>query len=417
MELVAITLAILVLIGLAIQSFQSANLVRLFKNYQPVSLVDGALPNCAIVLCLRGCDPGLEKHVEMLIDQDYPDFHVFFVVDHRQDPALKVVNEVISRRNATNATIRVIEDCPSTCSLVANNHATLLPELASEYSVLALVDADAATWPTWLRTLVTPLVDSELSLVYGNRWYMPGKPTFAALSRFIWNYGSVQQMVFFQYPWAGSLAMKSEFARAPEFAEVLKKSYSNDTPMYLLAKSAGMQIAFHPGMMLINQEQINFKDFFYWMSRQMLVGRLYHPTWPIVLGTGIATTLVIGLSMLVNLVSIVTLNWSAFLILTTALVAYWIVWVGFVFQLDRIVARMVCDRREPQRWWSIATAIKIVFIAPCVQFVFLAGLFRASVMRRVGWRGIDYEINGPFDVRMVEYRPYGVETASDESIL
>ena len=417
MQLAAIILAILVIVGLVVQSFQSLYLARLFRNYEPVFLEDSGLPKCAVVLCLRGCDPGLEVHIEMLLDQDYPDYHVFFVVDHPADPALKIVKEILSRRQPANASVRVVENHPSTCSLMANNHGTVLPELAKEFPVLALVDADATTWSTWLRTLVTPLVNSELTMVFGNRWYMPRASTFASLSRFIWNYGSVQQMVFFKYPWGGSLAMKAELALLPKFATDLKKSFGNDTPMYAIAHSAGMQVAFHPGIMVVNRETTRLPDFFRWISRQMVYGRLYHPTWPAVLATGIVTGLAIGLAIGINLFNLLTLDWTSFGILTSALIAFWVVWVGFVFHLDRTISRMVCVRGEPRRWWSLSVAIKIFLVAPFVQFIFLAGLFQASFMRRVQWRGIDYEIKGPFNVRMVEYRPYGKVAEGDESIV
>ena len=418
MHLLAITLATLILIGLAVQSWQSFHLARLFKNYAPVELKKQLLPRCAVVLCLRGCDPGLKERIEMLIDQEYPDFHVYLIIDHESDPSVEVVNEIASRRKPVHLTVRFIDAHPLDCSLVANNHGTVLPELAADYPVLALVDADAATWPTWLRTLVTPLVNStEIGLVSGNRWYMPMVPTFASIIRMIWNYGSVQQMVFFKYPWGGSLAMKSEIAAAPQFAQQLKKSFGNDTLMYSLARSAGFQVAFHPGMMLVNKEQIRLSDFFSWMVRQILYARLYHPSWPALLGTGVATSTVIGLSIASNVVSLIAGDWASFCILTSTLMIFQGVWIGFLFHLDRTVAGMVSPRGEPQRWWSVATAIKIFLIAPLVQFVFLAGLYRAAVTRKVNWRGIEYEIDGPFNVRMLEYRPYGEKRAANESIL
>jgi len=420
MIIAALILAILVLVGLAIQLVQSLYLVRLFRNYQPISLPDNALPSCAVVLCLRGCDPGLKQHVESLLDQDYPDFHVVFVFDHAEDSALQVVRDLIEERTISEATfpkasIRIVEPNGHS-SLLANHHGTVLPELAKNYEVLALVDADAATWPTWLRTLVTPLVNSDLSMVYGNRWYMPQIPTFAAICRFVWNYGSVQQMVFFRYPWGGSLAMKAELALLSQFGESLKKSFGNDTPMISLADSAGMKTAYHPGIMLINQEQVRFDDFYNWIGRQMVYGRLYHPTWPIVLGTGVATALVVGTSMLLNLICLVTMDWLALWILVSVLFLFWIVWVGLLFHFDGIIGRMVSSRGEPRRWWSPVTAIRIFLIAPCVQFVFLAGLFRASRMKRVRWRGVDYQIDGPFDVRITNYQPWLAETTGDESI-
>ena len=420
MQIIASVLAILVLVGLAVQSFQSLSLIRLFQKHQPTEVPDQQLPRCAVVLCLRGCDPDLDQHLESLLAQDYPDFHLYLVVDSHSDPALAVVREVLSREHNTNATIRIMEHHPTTCSLVANNHATVLPELAEEYPVLALVDADAETWPTWLRTLVSPLIDSDLGMVYGNRWYMPTNATFASLCRFIWNYGSVQQMVFFQYPWGGSLAMKAELALQPEFRSQMSKSFGNDTLMYSLAKNAGLNMAFHPGMMVVNREQIGFRDFFHWTTRQILFSRLYHPTWPLVLGIGVATALVIAASLVVNLVNLWTWNWPAFMTLFSALVLYWVVWVGFVMQLDKTVSSIVQRAHQTQtnsqlRWWTSTVAVKIFLIAPFVQFVFLAGLFRAAILRRTSWRGIDYQINGPFDVKMEAYHPYRSNSSPIES--
>ncbi|MFT5302278.1 MAG: cellulose synthase/poly-beta-1,6-N-acetylglucosamine synthase-like glycosyltransferase [Mariniblastus sp.] len=413
----AATLAILVLFGLGLQIFQSLNLVRIFRAYRPVGLSNDEFPSCAVVLCLRGCDPGLAENIENLLDQEYPDFHLYFVVDSNLDPAVAVVQQVLADRPGAAATLRVVEPATSECSLIANHHSIVLPELAQQYEFLALVDADAATWPKWLRTLVTPLVNSELSIVYGNRWYMPTSASVASLTRFIWNYGSVQQMVFFQYPWGGSLAMKGEFALLPEFSQALRKSFGNDTPMFALAKSAGMKVAFHPGMMLINQEKTRFLDFFRWMIRQLLHGRLYHPTWPIVLGTGAVTAVVIVLSMIVNSYNLIVGDWNAVLILTSALAAYWFVWVAFVFHLDHTVSRLIRDRGGPKRWWTLATAMKICLVAPLVQCVYLAGMLSVITLRRVSWRGVDYEINGPFKVRMMNYRPYTVNVLGDETIL
>ncbi len=411
----AMILAGLVLVGLVVQTAQSLSLVRQFRNYVPRSLPDQALPKCAVVLCLRGCDPGLERNVSRLLDQDYPNFHLVFVVDHPDDSALEIVRRVLEQRKFSRATIRVVD--PSPCaSLIANHHGTVLPELAAEYEVLALVDADAVTWPAWLRTLVTPLVDSELGLVYGNRWYMPRVATFGSVCRFIWNYGSVQQMVFFRYPWGGSLAMKAALPLRPEFGESLKKSFGNDTPMFSLAEAAGMKMAFHPGVMLVNQEQVRFGDFFDWIGRQMVYGRLYHPTWPMILGTGVATAFVMGVGILVNVASMLLMNWHAVMVLSGAMVFFWVVWVGLLFHFDGLVGRMVAARGEPRRWWNAGTAFRIFLAAPCVQFVFLAGLFRASRMRRVRWRGVDYRLDGPFDVQMLNYHPWIAKTTGNESI-
>jgi hypothetical protein len=43
---------------------------------------------------------------------------------------------------------------------------------------------------------------------------------------------------------------------------------------------------------------------------------------------------------------------------------------------------------------------------PLAHLVYLASLVSAALLRKVDWRGITYEFRGPWDVRMVRYRPY-----------
>ena len=41
----------------------------------------------------------------------------------------------------------------------------------------------------------------------------------------------------------------------------------------------------------------------------------------------------------------------------------------------------------------------------------------AMFRRRVAWRGVTYQIDGPWDIRMLDYRPYEQPSPSAESNL
>jgi hypothetical protein len=224
-------------------------------------------------------------------------------------------------------------------------------------------------------------------------------------------------MVFYRYPWGGCLAMKAELAAIPEFRERLQQSFGNDTLFYSLARSAGMKMDFHPGMILVNREQIGFSDFYNWMSRQIVYSRLYHPSWPMLFATGLTTGIVIGMAFFINLINIWFQDWGSVAALSSMLVLYWLVWMNHLFQMDRRIGRMISQRGEATRWRTVGDTIKIILIAPLVPFVFMAGLVYASTMKSVRWRDTDYEIKGPFDVRVLNYHPSQAVATGNESLL
>ena len=202
----------------------------------------------------------------------------------------------------------------------------------------------------------------------------------------------------------------------PDFAATLTHSFGNDTPLYSLAKRAGLKMQFHPGVMCINSEQMRWPNFLPWITRQMVYSRLYHPTWPAVLTIGLLSGLSISGGLFVNALNVLTFNILAFSIVTAALVSHWVVWMSFLFQLDGEVARISSQYRQPGRWWNWSTACKIVLSAPLVQILFIVSLLQAIVLRRVTWRGVEYEIRGPFSVNLVANRPVGNSGNTKDSL-
>src|SRR5205085_10102974 len=54
-------------------------------------------PRAAVILSLRGGDPSLTPCLERLLEQDYPDYSIWIVIDNRDDPAWALVDDVIAR--------------------------------------------------------------------------------------------------------------------------------------------------------------------------------------------------------------------------------------------------------------------------------------------------------------------------------
>src|SRR3982751_6213287 len=56
------------------------------------------LPFATIVAPCKGLEDGLEQNLKALLEQDYPNFEVIFVVDANTDPATASINSIIAER-------------------------------------------------------------------------------------------------------------------------------------------------------------------------------------------------------------------------------------------------------------------------------------------------------------------------------
>jgi cellulose synthase/poly-beta-1,6-N-acetylglucosamine synthase-like glycosyltransferase len=126
-------------------------------------------PKTAVVLCLRGCDPFLPACLEAILKQDYPCYDLRIVVDSREDPAWKIVEQVVARCSTTKVQVRPLTARRDTCSLKCSSLLQALSELDDSYEAVALLDADTVPHRTWLAELVAPLADERVGAATGNR--------------------------------------------------------------------------------------------------------------------------------------------------------------------------------------------------------------------------------------------------------
>ena len=54
-------------------------------------------PFVSVIAPGRGLEPGLADNLRPLLEQDYPRYEVLFVFDRADDPAVKIVEDLISR--------------------------------------------------------------------------------------------------------------------------------------------------------------------------------------------------------------------------------------------------------------------------------------------------------------------------------
>lgn len=371
-------------------------------------------PKTAVVLCLRGADPFLRECVRRLLDQEYPHYELVIIVDSREDPAWQVVHEVLQeRRPAVPVRVQPLEQPHDTCALKCSALVQAVSSLDESFQVVALLDADTLPHRTWLRELVAPLGDRSVGVASGNRWYMPHRTNLGSLVRYVWNAAAVVQMYWNRFTWGGSVALRSEVFRCPELLDRWRRSVSSDTVIYNVVRRLGLRTAFVPTLLMVNRESCSLGQFYRWVTRQLVVGRLYHPGWPAVLAHGLGTTVVLLAAVaLVPYAAWKGHGYSAGA-LAVGLLGYLLAMLAALAVLEYSVQRVVHLRGESCGWITPGVLASALFVLPLTQLAYAAALVAAMRLRKVAWRGVQYEIAADGRIHMVEYRPFQADVATD----
>jgi cellulose synthase/poly-beta-1,6-N-acetylglucosamine synthase-like glycosyltransferase len=363
-------------------------------------------PNVTVILCLRGADPLLVNCLQGLFQQDYPNYQVQIVVDHEHDPAWRVVTQFLDQQQPTvPVKLSLLETKSPTCGLKCSAILQAIANLDPACDVVAFLDADTMTHPTWLQELVMPLHDSQVGATSGNRWYLPDDSQWGSLVRHLWNITAVVMMQTFHIPWGGTLAIKTHVLYESGLPKLWERSLVEDTPIYQALKTKGWRIEFVPSLFIANRESCNLLSFLRWSQRQSLFGRLYHPAW-LLMCAHAAVNLLLLLSVVGTLTFALLTQHPAAMWLGFGLITYLVSLAVLANLMDLNVRKILRQRGEKLSPVSLMHQLKLIVAIPfCILVCGITTLLTQG-LRRVEWRGIVYQIQDAWAVQLVEYTPY-----------
>jgi cellulose synthase/poly-beta-1,6-N-acetylglucosamine synthase-like glycosyltransferase len=366
-------------------------------------------PKATVILCMRGADPFLPDCLHGLMAQDYPNYQLRMVIDSPEDPAWEVVEKTLQDQSATSVKISPLEKRRSTCCLKCSSLIQAVSDLDADCEVVAILDADVVPHRTYLRELVAPLANPKIGIASGNRWYSPVGKKWGSVVRYVFNAPAVMQMTAYKMPFGGALAFKADILRDSPLLERWGRSLT-DTPVLAgVFQDQGLGVAFVPSLMMGNLEGCKLPNFVRWMKRQLLMVRLYHPPakWWAIIAHGTVISLIPALSFGVLLASVLTEQWEAFGAIASGLVLYGIGSLLIILVLEHYVRKVLKTPQErPIASFSLPKLFQILVAIPLMQFIYPIALYSVMLMRDVNWRGVRYEVHGPWDIRLVDYQPY-----------
>jgi cellulose synthase/poly-beta-1,6-N-acetylglucosamine synthase-like glycosyltransferase len=386
-----------------------------FWNWESTPLQDSDCPKTVVCLNLRGLDPFLKTALPALLNQDYPNYDVIIVVDHPDDPVYALAEEVIKASDKNNVKIGVLKNRKETCSLVNSSLIQTIQKNQNDYEVVAMIDADAMPHKTWLRELIAPLLNKKIGAVTGQRWYFPPRANMGDLIRYIWNIPAVLQMIFFRIPWGGSLAIRIDVLQKCKVLDYYEKALVQDVPLFNILKSHGYTIEFVPSVLMINRESVTLSSLVPWIQRQLLWAILYHSSWWKIVMHGILVTIV-PLLLLTLIATSTLLNETFIAVLASlTLIGYVGITLCQLLLLEYLVRRIIKKRNEFTKWLTLLKLIAFIPAMILTQLFYPKALLFALFSRNIEWRGINYRIDAPLKVKMLNYEPYQIKKRKNKN--
>lgn len=371
-------------------------------------------PQARVVLCVRGDDPFLASCVRALVEQDYPCFDVKVIVDRAEDPAWPILVETL-RDAPVPATIESLTERAKHRSLKVTSLLQGIADLDASCEVVAIADADVVAHRHWLRDLVQPLQDPQVSVTSGVRWYIPESSEWGTVIRYLWNSVAEVRRHWLGIAWGGSMAVRRDVFEAARDGDYWERSFTEDISLALLLRQRRQRSEIVPEVIAETRESIGLRSCLAFIARQLTCVWTYHPhRFAMALETYFAAAVILSDAYLM-----VAAVWdrdaaalqSAMLALLTlggasCLAHFWV---------EHNVFRIV-KSRGGSVWSPVGAWVKCFLAAPFMPILNAFCLLRAQLRNRVVWRGIIYRIHDRWSIEVETDEPYAQIPRSDNPL-
>ncbi|MBX7187297.1 MAG: glycosyltransferase [Vicinamibacteria bacterium] len=376
--------------------------VRTRREVEPTN---GPWPRAAILMTLRGADPSLGATLRSLLTQDYPQYHIYIALDRPDDPARNAVEEALLE-GAGRVSVSIREPNTVRCTLACAASSQLLRSLDDSCGVVVITDGDTQHDPGWLKRLVGPLADPKVGIVSGQSWFEPSEDRFAALVRSAWYAGALVVATARGYPCGASMAIRLSDAKRARLAERWQQAAVADGAARAAICELGLEVRIEPALTTVNREDCSGRFTYGFVRRQLKWSGHYYDGFLPVLGLSVWTVVLLAAEAGLAFRGILEGNRAlAGIAATTLIVFHLLHWMSFLL-VRRVVRDVLSGRIEA--WPSLRglRALKLFLsVAVCTPLTAVAAL-SAYLDRRVTWRQAEYEIRGPYDVRVVSAPPF-----------
>ena len=239
---------------------------RHMRTYRPISV---PRHDRVVVFCpCKGIDPEFEKNVQSVLNQDYPDYSVQFIVESENDAAHAVLRQLGANVLVAGKTADRGQKVHNLATAVAQR---------PDADVYVFCDSDARFPRNWLSRLTAPL--DRTNITTGYRWYSATRFHFPTLMRSAWNASSVSILGDHDrnFAWGGSTALHRETFLRLKILDAWQGCVSDDYAITRAAQAARTRIIFVPECLIPSYGECTIGELLEFSTRQIIITRVYHP--------------------------------------------------------------------------------------------------------------------------------------------
>lgn len=353
-------------------------------------------PRVAVLCPCKGVEAGLERNLVALTEFDHQNYEIFFILAAENDPAASIVKRVAA--NSKPKAQVVIAGPPEGCSEKINNLRVAIEQLPPEVEVLVFTDSDGRPGKTWLHHMVAPLNDGRFSATTTMRWFMPNNNGLATVLLAAWN-APVVTMLTENGPnfcWGGGTAVRRKMFEEAGVLEWWQGSVSDDYSMTKALERTGRPILFLPECLMPSFVQTDFAELLEFTNRQVLITRIYAENiWRMAALTHFLYCLTLLLGAYLTLDDMVATR-PAFHLATLTFLPLLLSAIRGAIRVVGVTEALPAWRKQigEQSWIYIV-------VNAFVPFLYLANFLHSLFTRKLRWRGIQYELQGQGQTRII----------------
>ena len=366
---------------------------RYYRERLPDQTQSIFLPHVSLIVPVKGYDQGLQENLASLAGLDYPDYELIIAARSPGDIPAGMVP----------AQARVVFSEGQTAGAAEKLQNLLAAVLAvrPESEVLAFADSDGRVSRGWLRALVAPLAEVGVGAATGYRVYLPEPAGFWPALRSAWNaviFGTFGPGKI-EFVWGGAMALRKDLFFRLGVESLWASTASDDYVLTHAVRSAGLQLRYAPGALVVSSDRIGGGELLRWVRRQLVITRIYAPRlWAL----SFFATLIYCTAMVTCIVALLDGHELAGAVLAILLA------MGMLKGTAREkLAAMAVPGSRP---WFQRHGWIFTWMVPLATWTWLYGHLASAFTNVIEWRGYRYRLSRQAVVNLTRSRQQSART-------
>ena len=328
-----------------------------------------------VVFCpCKGVEHDFEKNIQSLLEQDYANYKVKFVVQSEDDEAYAALSNM-------GISEILVAGRASDCGQKVHNLSYAVRHAGVAAGIYVFCDSDARFHRHWLSSLIAPLGPTNITTGY--RWYAAERFHLPTLLRSVWNASVVTALGDHNrnFSWGGSMAMYRSTFESLNILQAWRGSVSDDFAVTRAAERASMRIVFVPECLIPSYGECTWRELVEFTTRQVTITRVYHARlWRTAFfGAAVFNTAFWGL--------LFVQPWLAFVIYLLGAAKSWI-------RVRAVRSVLPAAALSGHDWFYI-------LFSPAAALLYLYNMIRSAAGTDIVWRQIRYKLVSPNETRVV----------------